>query len=384
MARQHGDVFEALAQRRQTQANHVEAVKQVLAEGPVLDALLQVLMRGRNHAHIRFHGRVTAHAVKMAVAQDPQQAGLQVKRHVADLVQKQGATVGLLEAAAAHGLRARKRTALVPEQLGLQQVLGNGRGIDRHKRAGGPRRVLVQGARDKLLARARLAGDHDRDIALAQAANGAKHVLHGRGLPQHFGRFRHALLGHLFAQAFLDRAANQLDRLGQIKGLGQVFKRAPLKRRHRTVQVGIGGHDDHGQTRIFFLHFFKQVQARAARHADVADQHLGSVIVRGDLQGVEDIARIGEAARGHVFTQQRFLQHEPDGLVIVYDPNRLHIGGTSGQALKSTAYGSGINNLKSVWPGTLSHSIKPWCCCTKVCANVSPSPEPPSRPETSG
>ena len=26
----------------------------------------------------------------------------------------------------------------------------------------------------------------------------------------------------------------------------------------------------------------------------------------------------------------------------------------------------------------------PWCCWTKVCASVSPSPEPPSRPDTSG
>jgi hypothetical protein len=51
------------------------------------------------------------------------------------------------------------------------------------------------------------------------------------------------------------------------------------------------------------------------------------------------------------------------------------------QALRS---GQWNQDLETVRPGTLSHSIVPWCCCTKVCASVSPSPEPPSRPDTSG
>jgi len=40
--------------------------------------------------------------------------------------------------------------------------------------------------------------------------------------------------------------------------------------------------------------------------------------------------------------------------------------------------------LNTVRPGALSHSIVPWCCCTNVCASVSPKPEPPSRPDTKG
>ena len=32
------------------------------------------------------------------------------------------------------------------------------------------------------------------------------------------------------------------------------------------------------------------------------------------------------------------------------------------QSPGSGNYGSGINILKSVWPGTLSTSINPWCC----------------------
>ena len=50
----------------------------------------------------------------------------------------------------------------------------------------------------------------------------------------------------------------------------------------------------------------------------------------------------------------------------------------------ATVHGSGITILKMVWPGSLSNSTVPSCCWTKLWASVSPSPEPPSRPDTSG
>jgi hypothetical protein len=144
------------------------------------------------------------------------------------------AAVGLLEAAAPHGLRAGEGAALMAEQLALEQVFRNGRGVDRHKGAvvagTAARGVLVQRARHQFLASARLTGDHDRDVALAQPADGAKHILHGRGLAQHLGRGLDMLLGHLLTLAFLDRAPDQLDRLGQIKGFGQVFEGARPER----------------------------------------------------------------------------------------------------------------------------------------------------------
>ena len=324
VARQHGHVFLALTQGRQAQADDIEAVKQVLAESAVLDALLQVLVGGRNYAHVGFHRTMTAYAVKVAVAQHAQQAGLQIERHVANFIEEQGAAVGLFKTPPAHRLRASESAALVPEQLGLEQVFGDGRGVDGHKRPTGTWRMLVQRARHQLFARTRLTRDHDGDVALAQAANGTKHVLHGRGLAQHLGRVGHALFGHLLALAFFHRTANQLHRLGQVKGLGQVLKGAALKGRYGAVQIRVGRHDDDGQTREFLFNFFQQLQARTARHANVADQHQRRILVIGRGQGREDIAWIGEAAGRQVFSQQCFLQHEADGLVIIYDPNRLH------------------------------------------------------------
>ena len=44
-------------------------------------------------------------------------------------------------------------------------------------------------------------------------------------------------VAHVFAQAFFHRAADQLNRLLQVEGLGQVFKSTALEGRDGTVQV---------------------------------------------------------------------------------------------------------------------------------------------------
>jgi hypothetical protein len=61
---------------------------------------------------------------------------------------------------------------------------------------------------------------------LAQAADGAEHVLHGRRLAQHFGHGGLALFGHLFA--LLSSTARRISStaLGRSKGLGR-YSKAP-------------------------------------------------------------------------------------------------------------------------------------------------------------
>ena len=181
------DVVLPLAQRRQAQAHDVEAVQQVLAEQPPPHALLEILVRRRDHADVRLLRRVAADAVILAVGEHAQQAHLQVRRHVADLVQEQRAAFGLLEAAAARALRAGEGAALVAEELGLEQVLRDGRRVDRDERPRRARAVPMQRARDELLARARLAGDEHRGVRLRQAADRAEHFLHRRRLAEHLG-----------------------------------------------------------------------------------------------------------------------------------------------------------------------------------------------------
>ena len=102
----------------------------------------------------------------------------------------------------------------------------------------------MQGLGHQLFAAARLAGDHHGHMALAQATNGPKHILHGWGLAQHFRGSSGPNGAHLLVLAFFHRAPNQLHRFGQVKGFGQVFKSPTLKGRYGAVEVGKRGHDD--------------------------------------------------------------------------------------------------------------------------------------------
>jgi len=114
-------------------------VKQVLTEHAIFDALFQVLVGGCNDTHIGLHRAVPTNAVEVPVAEHPQQAGLQFKWHIANLIQKKRAAIGLLKTASSHGLGTGEGAALVAEEFTLEQVFGDGRRVDGDKRAVGTR-----------------------------------------------------------------------------------------------------------------------------------------------------------------------------------------------------------------------------------------------------
>ncbi|MDT4869427.1 hypothetical protein FQZ97_1044530 [compost metagenome] len=194
------------------------------------------------------------------------------------------------------------------EQFGFEQVLGNGRGIERDERAVGTRAVLVQRARNQFLAGAGLAGDHHRDVRLRQPPDGAEHVLHRRRLAEDLRRIDQPVVHLLFAQAFFQRTADQLDRLVDIERLGQVFEGPALERCHRAVQVRVGGHHDDRQARVPRLDGLQQVQPGAAGHADIGNQHLRLVF----FQRGQHVSHIGEAAREQAFTGKGLFQDPAD------------------------------------------------------------------------
>src|SRR5258708_37335390 len=70
------------------------------------------------------------------------------------LVEKQGPAPGQLHEAGLAPPRARERTGFVPEQLGLEQRIGNGGAVDGHEGRGRVTALVVDAAREHLLARA--------------------------------------------------------------------------------------------------------------------------------------------------------------------------------------------------------------------------------------
>ena len=155
--RQH--VLGAIAQRRQHHLDDVEAIEEILAERALAHALRQIAVGRRQDAHVDLLRSRRAERAQLALLQHAQELGLQLRRQVADLVEEDGAAVGLDELALAIGARVGEGAALVAEQLRLEQRVGDGGAVDRDERLLGARRVEVQRARHQLLAGAALAGD---------------------------------------------------------------------------------------------------------------------------------------------------------------------------------------------------------------------------------
>ncbi|MCY1517880.1 hypothetical protein D9M68_525830 [compost metagenome] len=169
------------AQRRQLQHRAAQAVVQVLAKAPGRDQRRQVAVRGRHHGKVHALRRLRAQRQHLAFGQHAQQPRLQRHRHVADLVEKQRAAVGLRDQPFhALGAAACEAAGRVAEELALDQRIGNGRAVHRHE---GQRRAparAVQRARQHLLAAAGLALDQHMDAAVHQAARLRDQLLHGR------------------------------------------------------------------------------------------------------------------------------------------------------------------------------------------------------------
>lgn len=113
MARQRRDVLRPFGERWQPQADDVQPMQQVLPEEPLPHALFEILVGGRDDAQIRPQRRMPSYAVVLAIGQYAQQPHLQIRRHVANLIQEQRAALGLLETSAAQRLRAGERAALM-------------------------------------------------------------------------------------------------------------------------------------------------------------------------------------------------------------------------------------------------------------------------------
>ena len=179
---QQRDVFLALAQRRQHDRQHVEAVEQVLAEVPLRDHLLEVAFRAGDDADVDVDRARPADPLDGAVLDRAQQLDLHRQRHVVDVVEEQRAALRHLEAARLVLDRAGEGAALVPEQLGLDQVLGKQRAADRDERLVAAAARMVQQVGDDFLARPALAGDDHAAVAAAHHLDEVEDRAHARAV----------------------------------------------------------------------------------------------------------------------------------------------------------------------------------------------------------
>ena len=211
---------------------------------------------------------VGAHPLHLALLQHAQQPHLGRGRHVADLVEEDGAAVRRLEQALLVAGGAGEAALHVAEQLALEQGLGQRRAVHRDERLVLARAAVVDGAGHQLLAGAALALDEHGGAGVADRL----HQLEDRA---HLGRLADEVLElALDAELLLQDAGAvlqllALERLGDgeahlvdvLEGLGQVVVGAGLHRLDRRLHRGEGGHHDHLHVRPGLLDGPEQVHA---------------------------------------------------------------------------------------------------------------------------
>ena len=107
------------------------------------------------------------------------------ERHLRDLVEEDRSAVGVLHEPHAVRVRSREGAANVPEQLALEELLGNRGGIHGHEGSVGAAALEVDRGRDHLLSRSAFSGDEDGAFRGRDLRDEPKNPLEGGTLPDH-------------------------------------------------------------------------------------------------------------------------------------------------------------------------------------------------------
>src|SRR5262245_31745396 len=105
VGRQRRNVLAPIAQRRQTDLDRVQPEKKILPKPARAHLFAEDRVRGGDDAHVDVTGSRRADTLEIAGLQHAQELWLEVERNVGNLVEKQRAAVGELEAADTIALR---------------------------------------------------------------------------------------------------------------------------------------------------------------------------------------------------------------------------------------------------------------------------------------
>ena len=97
MTPQQRDVFFPLPKRRNIERNHIETVKQVLAEITPGDFFFQILVRGRDDAGINRDRLISSYRREALFIQGAQHLRLRLEAHIPHFVEKKRPAVRLLK-----------------------------------------------------------------------------------------------------------------------------------------------------------------------------------------------------------------------------------------------------------------------------------------------
>ena len=307
-----------LAQRRQLESDDVEAVKQVFAETPLTHHLVEIQVGGGDDAHVGAAGHRVAHALVFLVLDEAQQLGLQGEREVTDLVEEQGAAIGLADPALGALAGAGEGALGMAEQLALHQLGGQRRAVDGHAGALGAAAPAMDGARQLALAGAGLTENEDVGIGRRHLPRSLQHAHQHRAVAVELRAF---LTDFTFQRLQARRQLAHLQLLGRghaqlfrTAGLDQVIGGAGLHGVHGGIHGGIGGDDHHAHPRRLRTHLRQHVQAAVVAQAQVEEAQVEDLTLQQRL----GLGRAAGAGHFIAFIFQAVAERAQDRGLIVH------------------------------------------------------------------
>ena len=326
MAEQQGDFRLALAQRRHVDGKNVEAVVEVLAEAPLLHGFVDVHVGGGQDAHVHIHHMAAAQPRILVILQNVQELGLQVRAHLRDFVEEDGAFVGHFEFAGLGAHRAGKRALLITEQFRFQELARKRRAIHFDEGLVAPLGAQMNHARHDFLAHSALSTDKNRHVYrsdLQDLLADAHHLRAGRQEAEVLGDLlavvaQRLVLGvQLFFLAALQHGRIQL---AFFEGLGQIVQGANADCFHDGAHFVRAGEHDDVQGTVQLHQILERLQAVHLRHEHVEDDEvrtLAPVHLRQDFpaggHGL-DFKTVHFEQRLQVFADARLVIHDHDFL----------------------------------------------------------------------
>ena len=181
------DVLGTLAKRRDREHDDRDAVVEVEPEAAVVDLGAQIAVRRGDEAHVDRDLVAAADAAEAPPLERPEQRRLERGRELADLVEEEGAAVSALERALVTAIGAGERALFVAKELARDERGRERAAVDDDERATRARALIVERARDQLLARAGLADEEHGRVGLGGAADARHEPAHHRRAPAQAG-----------------------------------------------------------------------------------------------------------------------------------------------------------------------------------------------------
>jgi len=243
----------ALAEGREADGNHRQAVVEILAEAAVLDHGGQLLVGRGYHAEVELERGGAAERPHRTILEHAEELGLGGHGHVANLVEEERSPVRRGEEALPPAIRSRERALLVTEELGLQQRLGHRRAVHGEEPPSAPRARPVNRLGDQFLPRPALAQEKNGGVARGHRPDLVHRLLHDLRAPQE--PLEPLVPLDLGAQplvlatqpVILEGAVHRHRHLRELEGLGEIVVGALPHRRDGRLQGAEGRHEDHAR-----------------------------------------------------------------------------------------------------------------------------------------